>query len=277
MKDLAELNAYLRRCCAEDLERCATGQKETIGSRFARERPLAVPLPKHVFEACIRETRKVDKYQTVAFDTNRYSVPRRFAFHTATVKGAVDQVEVVVEGVVVARHERSYGAGQHILDPLHYLALLGRKPAYLDHTSVFKGWTLPAAFGQLREQMETRHGPFAGTRQFIRVLQLLAAHPVARVTRAIDSCREDRCLTAELIAQRTEQLRLRERHSPAGTSPSSCEAGGLPSVDVPLPNLKCFDDFLQTGGLNHVESQRPLALVESQPQATATAYDAGGV
>lgn len=277
MKDLAELNAYLRRCCDEDSRRLASGQKETIGRRFDEERLLAVPLPKHGFEACIREARKVDKYQTVAFDNNRYSVPRRFAFQTATVKGGVDTVEIVVDGVVVARHERSYGARQHILDPLHYLTILGRKPAYLDHTSVFKNWTLPAVFGKLRRRMEARHGPFAGARQFARVLQLLGTHPVARVTGAIESCRDDRCLTADLIVQRTERLRLRERHAPTGSPQASREEGSLPSVDVPSPDLKCFDNFLQTGGLNDVQSQRSLAVVESQPQATATAHDAGGV
>jgi hypothetical protein len=130
----------LRRCCDADLDRIATGQSETIGHRFDQERPLAVGLPERCFDACIREARKVDKYQTVAFDNNRYSVPRHFAFQTATVKGCVDRVEIVVEGVVVARHQRSYDAGRHVLDPLHYLTLLGRKPAYLDHTAVFKNW-----------------------------------------------------------------------------------------------------------------------------------------
>jgi len=277
MKDLAELNAYLRRCCDDDLERVASGQSETIGRRFGQERPLTVPLPEHAFDACIREARKVDKYQTVAFDSNRYSVPRRFAFQTATVKGCVNKVEIVVDGVVVARHERSYESGLHVLDPLHYLTLLGRKPAYLDHTAVFKNWTLPAVFGELRERLETRHGPFDGARQFARVLQLMAAHPVQRVTRAIESCRDDRCLTADLITQRTERLHLREREPPHRASSSPGETGSLPSLNVPLPDLKCFDNFLQTGGLNHVESQRPLALVESQPQATAAAHDAGGV
>ena len=277
MKDLAELNDYLRRCCGDDSQRVATGQSETIGHRFDQERPLAVPLPERSFDACIREPRKVDKYQTVAFDNNRYSVPRHFAFQAATVKGCVDKVEIVVDEMVVARHERSYDAGQHVLDPLHYLTLLDRKPAYLDHTTVFKDWTLPAVFGELRQQMEARQGPFAGARQFARVLQLLGKHPVKRVARAIESCRAAGCLTADLIVQRTERLRLREGHVSSGLPPWSCEAGSLPSVNVPQPDLKRFDNFLQTGGLNHVESQRPLALAESQPQATAAAHDVGRV
>jgi hypothetical protein len=135
-------------------------------------------LPVHPFDACIREARNVDKYQTVAFDSNRYSVPRPYAFRPATVKAYVHRIEIAIDGQVVARHERCYERGQHVLDPLHYLSLLGRKPAYLDHTSVFKSWQLPAVFGDLRDKLEADHGAHVGARHFIRVLQLLGKHPL---------------------------------------------------------------------------------------------------
>jgi hypothetical protein len=32
------------------------------------------------FDACVMPSAQVDKYQTVRFDNNRYSVPRRYAF-----------------------------------------------------------------------------------------------------------------------------------------------------------------------------------------------------
>ena len=51
----------------------------------------------------------VDKYQSVAFDGNRYSVPRPFAFGMVTVKGFVDRVAIVSRGQVVATHARSLG------------------------------------------------------------------------------------------------------------------------------------------------------------------------
>jgi len=85
--DLTELNAYLQRCCLEDCQRVATGQTEPIGVRFERDRAAAMPLPKHRFDASIEQPGKVDKYQSVAFDSNRYSVPRPHAFTTVTVKG----------------------------------------------------------------------------------------------------------------------------------------------------------------------------------------------
>ncbi len=80
--DFDELNAYLLRCCEDDRNRTASGQSESIGCRFQRDRRAAIALPKHRFDACIHQEAKADKYQTVALDRNRYSVPRQFAFTT---------------------------------------------------------------------------------------------------------------------------------------------------------------------------------------------------
>jgi len=112
VKDLAELNAYLQQCCERDAERTITGHGETIGARFAAERASALPLPQRSFEAAVSEVRQVDKYQTIAWEKNRYSVPRRHAFATVTVKAYVDRVEVIRDGVRIAQHERSYGQGE---------------------------------------------------------------------------------------------------------------------------------------------------------------------
>ena len=107
----------------------------------------------------------MDKYQTVAFDRNRYSVPRQFAFQTVTVKGYVDRVVIVAGGQVVATHPRFRSPAQMMLDPLHYLATLGRKPGALDHAPVFRDWKLPACFAAFRAGLEEQHGALAGARR----------------------------------------------------------------------------------------------------------------
>ncbi len=274
VKDLTELNAYLLQCCERDAQRTIAGQSETIGARFALERASALPLPQRPFDAAVSEVRQVDKYQTVAWEKNRYSVPRRHAFATVTVKAYIDRVEVIRDGVRIAQHERSYGQGEQVLDPLHYLSTLGVKPAYLDHTDVYRNWRLPAAFTQLRERFETRHGSLPGARHFIRVLQLLAEHPLTRVEEAIQACRGDGVITAERIAGRCERLALRstrdELMNPSG------QLRLIPTVQVPLPDLRRFDSLLSHGGEDHgPERNAPVTALE--PQGAAPADDAGRV
>lgn len=177
VQGFTELNVWLRQCAIQDRERTVAGQTETIAQRFERDRAAASSLTAHRFDACIHQPAIVDKFQTVRFDSNRYSVPRPYAFTPVSVKGYVDRVAVVADGRVVAEHPRSYLNGQQILDPIHYLAALGRRPAALDHANIYRQWQLPADFTHLRERLEQRHGPLGGARHYIRVLQLLAEHP----------------------------------------------------------------------------------------------------
>ncbi len=118
---------------------------------------------------------------------------------------------------------------------MHYLSTLGLKPAYLDHTSVYRNWRLPAAFTHLREHFETRHGSLPGTRHYIRVLQLLAEHPVIRVEQAIQACRGDGVVTAERIAGRCVRLALRSTRGELTNQSGQLRL--FPTVQVP-PDLR---------------------------------------
>ncbi len=129
--DLDELNTVFRKRCEAERERVVQSLfgSFTIKDRLAEDRAAASPLPKHRFDPCvIKPAVAVDKYQSVAFDGNRYSVPRSFAFQMVSVKGYVDRVVIVAHGQVVATHERSLEKQTMILDPIHYLVALGRKP-----------------------------------------------------------------------------------------------------------------------------------------------------
>jgi transposase len=206
--DLNVLNIQSESRCRDEQRRMVHSASGAfvIGDRFAEERAAATSLPKHPFDSCIERPAVADKYQTVAFDANRYSVPRPRAFRAVTVKGYVDQVIVTGGGQVVATHPRCYGRGEQILDPLHYLATLERRPAALDHAPVSRDSEPTARFADLRRELEGRHGGPAGTRQFIRVLQLLAEHAQARIARAIEACRASHAISADAIAHQTRAL-----------------------------------------------------------------------
>lgn len=245
--DLDELNAHLRRRCEAERQRAVQAMAGTfvIQDRLAEDLAAAEPLPARRFDACvIQPAVAVDKYQTVLFDGCRYSVPRPFAFRTVTVKGYVARVAVVVDGQVVATHTRCMARQAMILDPLHYLATLGRKPATLDHAPVFRDWKLPACFALLRSELERIHGPTGGSRRIVKVLQLLGQHPLERVSKAVGSCLDDHVFDAEAVIQRTQSL---ARHDVAHSRPEPVIEPGLDPafrVEVPRPNLSRFDQLL---------------------------------
>jgi transposase len=246
--DLAELNALFRRRCEAERDRVVQSLLGpfTIKDRLAEDLVAATPLPRHRFDPCaIRPAVAVDKFQTVAFDGNRYSVPRRFAFEMVTVKGYVEEVVIVAKGQVVASHRRSLGKQTMILDPIHYLATLGRKPGALDHSPVFRDWKLPASFAAFRLALEQHHGAMSGSRRFVPVLQLLGEHPMSRVGRAIEACLRDQLHGAEAVIQRTRSLAAIEATRRDGAAVPS-EAPTAPRVDVPPPDLSRFDQLLSS-------------------------------
>jgi transposase len=248
VKDLDDLNAHLLRCCLAELDRTCAGQTQTIGQRFAMDKAAALPLPIHAFDPCIREPKRADKYQTVVFDYNRYSVPRRWAFQAVTVKAYIDRIEIVANHQVVARHQRCYGRSQQVLDPMHYLVTLGRRPGALDHSGVYRNWQLPATFTELRIALEDRHGAHAGSRQYIRVLQLLAEHPQARVQQAIEYCQTRGMLDSELIRGQADRLALRTESAVADVPAEPL----IRLIQVPCADLSRFNQLLSIGDPVHV-------------------------
>ena len=244
VNDIAELNSYLRQCCLRDQSRTVSGKEGTIRERFEEEKQSALSLPKDRFDDCVSETRMIDKYQTLAWEGNRYSVPRRNAFSKVVVKAYVDRIEVLHDHRRIATHQRCYQKQRMILDPLHYLTLLERKPAYLDHTDVYKTWELPQEFAGLRKQFEERHGEFAGARQFIQVLQLLSKHSQDQVIQAIIRCQKEGVVTAQRIVFRCQEVEPHDSHQQQA-SRSGFDAE-LPQVHVPLPDLGRFDALLDS-------------------------------
>jgi hypothetical protein len=244
--DLHELNTFFRNRCEAERERVVHSLSGpfTIKDRLAEDLAAAAPPPPNRFDPCVvRPAVAVDKYQTVAYDNNRYSVPRPFAFRMVTVKGYVDRVVIAAEGGVVATHKRSTLKQTMILDPVHYLATLGRKPGALDHAPVFRDWKLPACFADLRAALEGHHGAAGGSRRFVRVLQLLGEHPLTRVRQAVEECRRADLDSAEAVIQRTRTLAAVEDATRGGTAPPP-DPSLIPQVQVPLPDLSRFDQLL---------------------------------
>ena len=271
--DLAELNRHLCGCSLAARERTCGDNAVSVGIRFEQDKAAALAIPLRPFDACVFQPGQVDKYQTAPFDGNRYSVPRRWAFRTVTVKGYVDRIEIVADNQVIATHSRSYGRGEKVLDPLHFLVVLQRKPATLDLAPLYRDWQLPAAFADLRRDLEARLGPRSGSRQYIRVLQLLAYHAIEHVERGIRSCQTQDSTDAVAITTAVEQAAC---NSDVSLSVNSSSA--IPNVSVPLPDLSQFDQLLShssKGVDKHERRQCPDA--QSQSQATAVADDAGRV
>ncbi|WP_354289571.1 IS21 family transposase [Sphingomonas sp. UYEF23] len=179
-----DLNAMLEERCRARQRDHAGRHAETIGERLVADRAALQPLPAVPLEPCEKRSGRVSSMALVRYRTNDYSVPTAYGFQDVVVKGFVDEVVILCGGTEIARHQRCYGEGVFVADPLHYLALLETKPGALDQAAALQGWALPDVFQHLRHLLEARMGN-RGKREFIQVLRLLEALPLEIVTGAV--------------------------------------------------------------------------------------------
>jgi transposase len=200
VRDFETLNAHLRQHCQEDLGRRLRGQAGTKAQLLEEERKVFLPLPAARFEACRKVSTTASSLSLVRFDRNDYSVPVAWAHHPIVAKGYCERVEFYAQGRCVAEHRRIWEEEQVSFEPLHYLALLERKPGALDHARPLAQWTLAESFGVLRRRLEAeRQGD--GTREYIRVLRLLERHSMSQVREAVEAGLRVGALSRDAIAQ----------------------------------------------------------------------------
>jgi hypothetical protein len=182
---LEELNAQLLERCRKDLGRKLRGKRATKGELLAEEQAWLLAIPGQAFEARRVKLAKANSLSLVRFECNDYSVPTEYAHHDVTVIGGIEEVRLVVGDQLVARHPRHWGKEHIEFDPIHYLALLERKPGALDYAKPLENWELPDCFGVLRRRQEAeleRHG----TREFIKVLRVLEHATLPELSGAVE-------------------------------------------------------------------------------------------
>jgi transposase len=189
VRDFAELNAMLEERCRERQSKVLRGRDGSIGERLATDQAAFMDLPATSFEACDRRPGRVTSQALVRYRNTDYSVPVAYAHRDVLVKAYVDEVLIISGGEEIARHRRSYDAGDFVFDPLHYLPLIERKVGALDQAAPLQGWDLPREFATLRRLLEARlsgkNRCAAGKREYVQVLRLMETFPPATVHGAV--------------------------------------------------------------------------------------------
>lgn len=235
------LNAALLGRCQADQGRRLRGKDRTKAELLGIERSSLRPLPGNRFETRRVEMADANSLSLVRFDGNDYSVPTAYAHHPITVVGGLDEVRLVCRDHLVARHRRHWGKEHVTFDPLHYLALLERKPGAFDHARPLLEWDLPDDFAVLRRRFEAAWGE-AGVRHFIQVLRLLEKGPLDELTTAVGRALAIGATTADAVRVLLEAGRE--------TPVALFRLDGRPhlaGVTVPRPDLTAYH-ALRVGG-----------------------------
>lgn len=148
------------------------------------EMEKAAMLPKMPdYSSVVRLTGLVDKFSTVTYKQNHYSVPDYMVGKEVDILAFVDEITVRIKGSEVARHKRSYENHTYTLDIMHYRQTLLRKPG-----AVHGSLCLKQSCEILRvifERFFTEN-----PKEFIMMLDLLSEHSLHKLKSAIETLLE---------------------------------------------------------------------------------------
>lgn len=231
----------LRRCLAED-GRTVAGRSVPIGVQWEEEQPLLLPLQRHDYPCCRTVPVRATRLGLVTFERNRYSVPSRYAGERLLLRAYAWHVEISDGQTAIARHPRLYGKDGEQLDPLHYLQVLERKPGAFEQARPIQQWakTWPPIYRQYLEALRAAR-PEGATREFVRILQLHTRFSLEVIATALERAVALHCWSVDAIEQLARQ-ELLPVPLPATDDPTLLSH--LPPVEIPLPDLRPFDQLL---------------------------------
>lgn len=140
---------------------------------------------------------RVDKYATVSYLTNRYSVSEKLVGCFVDVKIFSNTIEAYFENKPVGSHQRNYGKHQWVISIEHYLDTLHQKPGALDGSVAL---TCRPYLKHLYQQFYTN-----APRDFIDLLLYCREHKISEenlkttVLRLVDLCTQS-ITTEKLMA-----------------------------------------------------------------------------
>ena len=195
-EDLKALNAWLRlRCEALGKRPHPERQDDTIDAIFEEERGELRPLGRS-FDGYVEKVVRVRSTCLVQYDTNRYSVPARFAGRHISLRAYADRVVLVSAQEVIAEHRRRFTRNVSYFEPWHYVPLLERKPGALRDGAPFVNWQLSEPMRQIKEHCMKDKG---GDREFVDLLLLAQEHGIKIIERACERAVEHNTLRLPAI------------------------------------------------------------------------------
>jgi transposase-like protein len=134
------------------------------GNLIEEEKPYLMPYPGKYETAEIREC-FVDKYSTISYLNNKYSVPDHLVGKYVCLKAYVGEIVILQNKEKIASHKRLYGFNEWSINIYHYVRTITRKPGSL------KG---SLALSQLQDDLKQIYIKCFTDRpkEFIKVLEL---------------------------------------------------------------------------------------------------------
>jgi transposase len=203
---------------------------------FEQERAHLKPLTALPYDSSRNFTVRASSQFRIALDTNKYSVPAKYAYRRVSVKAYADRVCIYHEHELIARHPRSYDRRQDIEDPEHPKALLAHRRNAREQRLLVRFLALSAKAQAYYEGLEQHR---LNARHHVRKIVALAEiYGEAAVARAIEDALSFRAFSCEYIAN---LLEMRNRKLPEPGALQLTRNEDLLELEIEPPDLSAYE------------------------------------
>ena len=225
------------------------------------EQAQLMPCPRP-FDGYVEVLARVTSTALIHLERNRYSVPTEHANSAVSARLYFNRIEVVVDGVRVASHARSFDRSQTLYDWQHYISLVQSKPGGLRNGAPFE--EMPAPLKQLQAILLRRVG---GDAVMAQVLAAVPIHGLEHVLVAVELALESGKPSGEHVLNVLARLNCNANHASNLSDSLASElanelAQGWPLQlrEQPLANVDRYDDLRGQRPCEHARDQLSKAM-----------------
>lgn len=203
---------------------------------FSQEAPHLKPVAAHPYDVATVLQVSVNSQFRVKLDTNRYSVPARFAGSILTMKVYPTTLTLIHQDQIVAEHQRCFDRHQDLEHPDHARPLLEQRLKAKDQQILHRFLTLCSEAEPYYQQLRQRR---LNARHHVqKIMALTEIYGTDSVIRAIRDAHEFCAYSSEYITNILEQ---RQRRLPEPSALHLTRASDLLDLEIPEPDLSIYD------------------------------------
>ncbi len=209
--------------------------KERPVDRLKPERDALVALNSRPYAAVRTESVRASRRCRVTIDTNRYSVPPKYAGLLLTAQVSSGLVRLYAETTLVAEHVRRFGRRLDLEDPEHVRELEAQKRTGARQRLLLRFLELTPAAGPYHRALAERR--MNAAHHLSRIVDLVATYGAQPVASAIESAHELGAYSSDYIVNLLEQ---RARRLPEPGALHLTRAPEALDLELPAPDLSPY-------------------------------------
>lgn len=210
-------------------------RRQPVELLVAIEKPALTALPLSLPDTSVTKLVRVTNRCRVTLDTNRYSVPHRYASQRLTLKAFANRLCLYHDHNLVAEHPRCYERHRDFENPDHVVELLEHKRRAREARCLQVFYALHPRAEEYQSQLDARS---LNARVHIRKIVALAEiYGNDKVARAIDDAMEFHAFSSQYIENILQQ---RERIVPQGGALHLTRRSDLLEIEIAPANLNLY-------------------------------------